>query len=126
MNNTARPQLVFHGSIILLVALVCGLPSVVEVSGGTSRMWQAAHSALLVMGAWMFAQAGVLGVLVLKRLEMTVVTWALIATAYSLAFAAIVQAATGVRTHPHGRQERNERCAPGNRVDAGRRHLRLT
>ncbi len=60
-------------------------------------MWQAAHSALLVMGAWMLAEAGILGIIVLKRVEMSVLTWTLVTTGYSLAFAAIVQAVTGVR-----------------------------
>lgn len=93
-----RARLVFHGSVLLLIALACGLPSVVEVSDGTTRMWQAAHSALLLMGIWMLAEAAILGVLVLDRNEMTVLAWSLIAAGYSLAFAAIVQAATGVRT----------------------------
>jgi hypothetical protein len=95
--NTSRLQLVFHGSIILLVALACGLPSVVEVSDGMTRMWQAAHSALLIMGVWMFAQAGILALIRLQRTELLVLTWALIATSYSLGYAAIVQAITGTR-----------------------------
>ena len=95
--NTSRLQLVFHGSIILLVALACGLPSVVEVSDGMSRMWQAAHSALLIIGVWMYAQAGLQGLIILKRVEMLVLTWALIASSYALGYAAIVQAVTGRR-----------------------------
>jgi hypothetical protein len=98
MIDTHRARLVLHGSVIMLVALLCGLPSVVEISGGTTtRMWQAAHSALLLMAVWMFAQAAILGVIVLKEIETSVLTWALIATGYSLSYAAIVQAITGVR-----------------------------
>ena len=97
MYNVERSRLVFHGAAILLVALACGLPSVVEVSDGTTRMWQAAHSALLVMGVWILAQAAVIGLIVLKRHELTVLTWSLVAAGYCLAFAAVVQAATGVR-----------------------------
>ncbi len=105
MLNADRPRLVFHGSVVLLVALSCGIPSVVEVSEGTTRMWQAAHSALLLMGVWMFSQAAVLPLVVLKQSELTVLTWSLVAAGYSLSFAAVVQAATGVRalgpsTHP--------------------------
>lgn len=98
MLNAERPRLIFHGSIIMLLALACGLPSVVEVSVGTTRMWQAAHSALLLMGVWMLAQAAILKLIVLKHNELTVVTWSLIATGYSLSFAAVVQALTGVRS----------------------------
>jgi hypothetical protein len=98
MLNTERPRLVFHGSVILLIALSCGIPSVIEVSSGTSRMWQAAHSALLLTGVWFYAQAAALGLLVLKQHELKVLTWSLVAAGYSLSFAAVVQAATGVRT----------------------------
>jgi hypothetical protein len=97
MLNSAQSRLIFHGSVVLLVALSCGLPSVVEVSAGTTRMWQAAHSALLLMSVWMFAQAAILGLILLKTNELTVLTWGLVATGYSLSFAAVVQAVTGVR-----------------------------
>ena len=97
MIDSNRSRLVLHGSVILLIALACGLPSVVEVSDGITRMWQAAHSALLLMAVWMFAQAAILPLIVLKEVETSVLTWALIAAAYSLSFAAIVQAITGVR-----------------------------
>lgn len=97
MLNLERRRLVFHGSIILLVALSCGLPSVVEVSAGASRMWQAAHSALLLMGIWIFAQASILGLIVLKPHESRVLIWSLVAAGYSLSFAAVAQAAIGVR-----------------------------
>ena len=98
MHHAEQPRLVFHGAVILLVALSCGLPSVVEVSEGTTRMWQAAHSALLLMGVWIFAQAAIIGLIVLKKTEFAVLTWSLVAAGYSLSFAAVVQAATGVRT----------------------------
>lgn len=97
-SMTAAPlRLAAHGSVIMLVALVCGLASVIEVSSGTARMWQAAHSALLIMAVWMFAQAALLRILVLKDSETAALSWALVFTGYSLAFAAIVQAITGVR-----------------------------
>ncbi|HEY0670993.1 MAG TPA: hypothetical protein VGD27_01940 [Longimicrobiales bacterium] len=97
MVKAARTRLVFHGSVIMLIALACGLPSVVEVSSGTIRMWQAAHAALLLMAVWMLAQAAILGLIVLKEMEMSVLVNALISTGYTLAFAAIVQALTGQR-----------------------------
>lgn len=76
---------------------MCGLPSVVEVSGGTTRMWQAAHSALLLMAVWLFAEAAILELVVLKKIETSALVWALIITGYTLSFAAVVQAITGVR-----------------------------
>ena len=97
MLDAKRSRLILHGGIILLIALACGLPSVVEVSDGVTRMWQAAHSALLLMAVWMFAQAAILPLLVLKEVEASVLTWSLTAAGYGLSFAAIVQAMTGVR-----------------------------
>ena len=90
-------RLVFHGSVILLVALFCGIPSVVEVSTGSGRMWQGAHSALLILGVWLLATAAVLPLLLLEQLEATALRWSLLLMAYSFMVAVIVQAVTGVR-----------------------------
>jgi uncharacterized membrane protein len=90
-------RLVFHGSLILLVGLFCGLPSVVEVSTGSARMWQGAHSALLVLGVWLLAAAAVLPLLLLEEREATGLRWSLLLMAYSFMVAVIIQAATGER-----------------------------
>jgi hypothetical protein len=89
--------LVFHGSVILLIALLCGIPSVVEVSSGSGRMWQGAHSALLILGVWLLATAAVLPLLVLEPREATALRRSLLLMAYSFMVAVIVQAVTGVR-----------------------------
>ena len=60
-------------------------------------MWQAAHSALLLMAVWMFAAAAILGSIRLKETERSFFTWSLTVTGYSLCYAAVVQALTGVR-----------------------------
>ena len=96
MLRTQR-QLVFHGAIILLVALTCGLPAVIEVSSGSGRMWQGAHSALLILGVWMLATAAALQWLVLENRESKGLRVALMMMSYSFMFAVIVQAITGQR-----------------------------
>jgi len=30
MTDTDRPRLIFHGAVVLLIGLLCGLPTVVE------------------------------------------------------------------------------------------------
>ena len=90
-------RLVFHGSMVLLVGLFCGLPSVVEVSTGSGRMWQGAHSALLILGVWLLAAAAVLPLLLLEEREATGLRWSLLLMAYSFMVAVIIQAATGER-----------------------------
>src|SRR6185436_3452407 len=90
-------RLVLHGAVILLIGLFCGLPSVVEVSTGSGRMWQGAHSALLLLGVWLLAMAAVLPLLLLQAREAIALRWSLLLMAYSFTFAVIVQAASGRR-----------------------------
>ena len=90
-------RLVLHGSVILLVGLFCGLPSVIEVSTGSSRMWQGAHSALLILGVWLLATAAVLPLLLLEQREAAGLRWSLLLMAYSFMTAVIIQASTGER-----------------------------
>ena len=90
-------RLVLHGAIILLVGLLCGLPSVVEEASGSGRAWQAAHAALLMLGVWLIATAAVLPLLELARREREALLLTLTGGAYSFMTAVVIQAATGVR-----------------------------
>jgi uncharacterized membrane protein HdeD (DUF308 family) len=96
-NHDVQRRIVFHGAAVLLVGLLCGLPSVVEVTGGSTRMWQAAHSALLMLGIWLIASAAVVPVLVLEPREAKGLVWSLVIAGYSFMTAVIIQAITGVR-----------------------------
>jgi hypothetical protein len=60
-------------------------------------MWQAAHSALLLLGVWIIASAAVLPLLDLPKAEATALKWSLILAGYSFATAVIIQALTRVR-----------------------------
>ncbi|HEU0012073.1 MAG TPA: hypothetical protein VFQ45_00230 [Longimicrobium sp.] len=83
--------------MILLVGLSCGIPAVVEVSAGSGRMWQGAHSALLILGVWLLAAAAVLPLLVLAERESAALRLSLPLMAYSFMVAVLVQAVTGTR-----------------------------
>lgn len=93
----AQRRLVLHGAIILLIGLFCGLPSVVEEANRSGRMWQAAHSALLMLGVWLIAIAAVLPLLELPRREREALLLSLTGGAYCFMAAVVIQAATGVR-----------------------------
>jgi uncharacterized membrane protein HdeD (DUF308 family) len=93
----AQRRLVLHGAIILLVGLLCGLPSVVEEANRSGRAWQAAHAALLMLGVWLIAAAAVLPLLELPRRERDALLLTLTGGAYSFMAAVVIQAATGVR-----------------------------
>ena len=93
----AQRRLVLHGAIILLVGLACGIPSVVEEASRSGRVWQAAHSALLMLGVWLIATAAVLPLLELPRRERAALLFSLTGGAYSFMTAVLIQAATGVR-----------------------------
>jgi len=96
-NVNVQRRLVVHGAIIVLTGLACGLPSVVEAAAPSGRMWQAAHSALLMLGIWLVATGAVLPLLVLPQREARALIVSLLLTAYSFAAAVIIQAVTGVR-----------------------------
>ena len=60
-------------------------------------MWQAAHSALLLLGVWLLATAAIVPLLILGERESSALVWSMIITGYSFAAAVIIQAITGER-----------------------------
>jgi hypothetical protein len=98
----SQRRLVLHGSVILLIGLMFGIPSVVEVSIGSSRMWQGGHSALLTLGVWLLATAAVLPLLMLEAREAAGLRWSLLVMAYSFLVAVVIQTLTGVRAFSPG------------------------
>jgi hypothetical protein len=99
-----RSLLALHGSIVLLLGLLSGLPAVAEeLAGLQPTTWRAAHGALLLAGVWLLATAALLPSLVLPPRHRRALAWSLIATGYAFTSAALIQAATGVRAlAPHG------------------------
>jgi len=96
-TDSLRLRVVLHGSIVLLVGLLCGLPTVTEVMGGDAqRFWHTAHEALIMMGVWMLAMSSVVPVLVLERREASVLFASLLAMGYGFVAALIIGGAAGV------------------------------
>jgi len=97
-----RARLIFHGAIVMLVGLLCGLPAVTEVGEGALRQWHTAHEALIMIGVWLLAMSSVLPALVLERREASGLIWSLLAMGYGLMTALLVAALAGVRAFEPG------------------------
>jgi hypothetical protein len=93
MPHRDRPRVVFHGGVVLLAGLLCGLPSVAEPE--SERMWRTAHESLIMMGILLLAVSSVLPVLVLERREARGLFVALLATSYGFTVGLVLQAVTG-------------------------------
>jgi hypothetical protein len=93
-------QLVFHGAIVMLLGLLAGFPFAWVIGGtmeGDLRAWRMAHLEGVLNSLLLLAVAGFLGRLALDARKQTILTWALVVTAYGNIVASIIGAATGNR-----------------------------
>jgi hypothetical protein len=97
MSNSSRMRIVFHGAIVLLVGLLCGLPAVTESANEAGRLWHTAHEGLIMIGVLMLALSSVLPVLVLERREGVGLVSSLLAMGYGLMTGLVLQGITGTR-----------------------------
>src|SRR2546425_9848891 len=79
MADRDRLKLIFHGAIVLLVGLLCGLPTAVEASTESVRFWHPAHEGLIMMGIWMLAASSARPVLGLDGRAAPALVWAVLA-----------------------------------------------
>src|SRR5512132_2043560 len=98
LNRENALKIVAHGAAVTLIALVCGLPAIVEGMSGSGRVWLGAHAALLTLGVWLLASGALLPWLQLARREATALVASLIVMTYSFTTAVLIQAITGVRS----------------------------
>jgi uncharacterized YccA/Bax inhibitor family protein len=98
MPNSDRMRIIFHGAVVLLVGLLCGVPTVTESLGGeTERLWHTAHEGLIMIGIMLLAISSVMPMLRLEKREATGLVWSLLATGYGLMTGLILQGITGAR-----------------------------
>lgn len=90
MAHAPRLRLIQHGAIVLLVGLLCGLPTVGEALGGEARVWHTAHEALIMMGVWMLAASSAFPALEFEAREARAFVLSLLVMGYSFALALIV------------------------------------
>lgn len=93
MGKSDRIRVIFHGAVVMLVGLLCGVPTVNE--GDSERYWHTAHESLILIGVLMLAVSSVLPLLVLPKREATGLFWSLLATGYGLMVGLILQGVTG-------------------------------
>src|SRR5258706_11501192 len=89
MANSDRIRVIFHGAVVMLVGLLCGLPTVNEEE--PARLWHTAHESLILIGILLLAMSSVLQFLVLPKREATALVWALLATGYGLMVGLVIQ-----------------------------------
>ena len=99
--RTAALRVLFHGSIVLGVGLLCGIPYGQAITGGWGedavRGWHVAHIGITVGGIWLIAVAGALPLLVLDPGRTSLLVWTLVASGYGFSFALVLAPASGVR-----------------------------
>jgi hypothetical protein len=93
MSHESRMRVVTHGAIVLLVGLLCGIPTVPEEE--PMRLWHTAHESLIMIGILMLAVSSILPILVLEKREARALVWCLLCTGYGLMIGLILQAIAG-------------------------------
>jgi hypothetical protein len=100
METPAR-YLLFHGSIVLLIGLLCGIPygrAITSKQGDEAvRAWKLAHSSLSLGGATMIAMAAILSSLQVTEIVQWLLAIAWITTGYSFCFALTLEPFVGDR-----------------------------
>ncbi|HST08009.1 MAG TPA: hypothetical protein VLJ83_07540 [Gemmatimonadaceae bacterium] len=102
MTNTDRLRLVFHGAIVVLIGLLAGLPTTVEVINGSERFWHTAHEALIMIGIFLLAASSVVPALVLERRERSFLIWSFITMGYGFVVALIIGGVAGANAFEPG------------------------
>ncbi len=100
METPAR-YLLFHGSIVLLVGLLCGMPYGIAITRKQGdeviRAWKLAHGALSLGGTTMIAMAAILSSLQVAEMIQWLLAAALITSGYGFCFALTLEPFVGDR-----------------------------
>ena len=97
MIGNHRERLIFHGSIVILAALLISILAVVGLLGDEFRGWNTVHLPLIAIGIWMVAMAAVFPSLVLQKGDASALVWSLLIAGYGVMIATPLEAIIGVR-----------------------------
>jgi len=100
MSPRHRLQMILHGTGVLLLGLLAGIPYALVVTGqmaGEERAWRMAHAEGIQNGMLVLAVAGAGGLLALSERGSRLCAWSLIAAAYGNVVASVIGASTGNR-----------------------------
>jgi len=94
-------RLLIHGSIVLLIGLLCGFPFWNAIIRGRQetaiRPWRVAHATLIPCGLVMLAVGIINPYLTLSDGLRSFMVWVLVASGYGFVFALVAGAGTGRR-----------------------------
>jgi hypothetical protein len=94
-------QLIFHGSVILLAGLLCGVPFGRAIVRGKPeaivRAWRVAHASLPMGGILLIALAAAVPQLQLSASLLALMVWAFVVSSYAFAAALPLGAHFGYR-----------------------------
>lgn len=100
METSAR-YLLFHGSIVLLVGLLCGMPYGIAITRKQEdeviRAWKLAHGALSLGGTTMIAMAAILSALQVSEAIQWLLAVTLTVSGYGFCFALTFEPFVGDR-----------------------------
>ena len=94
MANSDRMRVIFHGAVVMLVGLLCGIPTVDEEE--PARLWHTARESLILIGILLLAMSSVLQFLALPKREAKALVWSLLATGYGLMTGLVIQGIMGM------------------------------
>lgn len=94
-------HLIFHGSVILLVGLLCGAPYAQAIirrkPEATIHAWRVAHLSLPIAGILLFALVAVVPQLQLSAFVVALMVWAFVVSSYAFTVALTLGAHYGHR-----------------------------
>lgn len=97
----AELQMILHGSVVLLLGLLCGIPLGAAAARGAgpeaTRAWRVAHSGGAGVGVMLIAIGAALPHLRLGQLALGALTWSLVISAYVFVLGLVVAAVADVR-----------------------------
>ena len=100
MHGSAR-QLAFHGTVVLLIGLLCGIPYGRAINRGSpahvTAAWRLAHASLPAGAVLMLAVSGVLSAFEVTATVKWLIAVALIVSSYAFSFSLPLAAAVGHR-----------------------------
>ncbi len=101
MHESAPARVVFHGAIVLLIGLLCGIPFARAIAGGTDadlvRAWRVAHVGIVAGGLWGIATGPALRHVAFGAWGASWLVGSLVVSMYAFAVALILGPLAGVR-----------------------------
>jgi len=99
--DTPAKYLLFHGSVVLLIGLLCGAPYGIAInkkeSENTIRAWKLAHGALSLGATTMIAVSSILSTLPSTNSIQWLISAVFIVSGYSFCFALVLEPFTNER-----------------------------